>query len=455
MRNNRNAISINAMKYRIPEDVIKIMERLSESGYESYLVGGCVRDMLLDITPSDYDIGTQATPEDVAEIFASQKIISTGRDHGTTGVVMNGLSYEITTFRIDGKYSDSRHPDSVSFTRKIEEDLERRDFTVNAIAMSLDGSITDPTDGIKDLQNGVLRAVGDPACRFTEDALRMMRAVRFVAQFGFTVEEKTDAAIHRCKDGLRGIAVERIRTELEKLLISPYPDRGLRKYRDVIEVFIPELADAFDFDQKTPYHCYDVYEHILHTVSSAPRDIVIRTAALLHDIGKPACFTTERGRGHFYGHEKVSADMAATVMRRLRFDSATVKDVRQLIENHGTVFNPTAKYARRKLAKFGERHLRQLIELEKADVSAQAYEVREERFALLSDFSEIVDKTICEQQCFSLKQLAVSGDDLLAEGIPEGERIGRALDMLLDAVIDGKVQNNRAECLRFLSESDY
>lgn len=353
----------------------------------------------------------------------------------------------MTTYRVDGVYSDNRRPDEVSFTRSVEQDVLRRDLTINALLMDRNGELIDYVGGINDLVDEVIRTVGDPQARFREDALRIIRTIRFEAQLGFTADADTEAAVHRCRWLLRNIAPERIRDEFDKIIMADDAEHVLRKYRDVIAVFIPEIADGFDFDQQNPFHCYDVYEHELHAVDAVPHRVPLRLAALLHDIGKPECFIVRNGWGHFYGHEKRSAEMAETILRELRYDNRTVDDVVFLIVNHGTVFNLTEKYARKKLGQMGERRLRMLIELERADVSAQAREVRIERRRMIDEFMSCVDKVVNEKQCFSRSDMAVNGDDLLAIGFPRDKRLGRTLDLLLEGVTDGKISNDRRTML--------
>lgn len=443
---------MNRIEYEIPEDVAAIMTHLEEKGYEAYLVGGCVRDMQIGRVPSDYDITTNASPEEIEAAFSGERTLDIGRKHGTITVVRNGTGYEITTYRVDGKYSDHRRPDTVRFTRSLTEDLKRRDFTVNAMAMDLRGEIIGVAHSREDLTNGVIRAVGDPDRRFEEDALRILRGLRFAAQLTYTVEEETAASLHRNRNLLRDISAERIRAELDKILVAPNGVPILREFRDVFAVVLPELEPGFDFDQQNPFHCYDVYEHILHAVEQTPPDIVIRLAALFHDVGKPACFIVKDGWGHFYGHEGVSAEMADQAMRRLRYDNRTRQDVTELIRVHGTVFQLSEKYARRKLNQLGEAQLYRLIALERADVSAQAEAVRRDRIAQIDVFRGIVGNVLAEEACFGRKDLAVNGNDLREAGIPQGPEIGRILQKLLDAVIDGAIPNDREALLQAARE---
>lgn len=432
----------------VPDDARQIMERLESAGYEAYLVGGCVRDMLIGRTPSDYDITTNAEPDQTEAVFSDQHTLGIGKKHGTIGVVMPGGVYEVTTYRIDGEYTDHRRPDSVTFTRSLIEDLKRRDFTINAMAMDLRGKIIGVVHSREDLENGIIRAVGDPDRRFQEDALRIMRGIRFAAQLQYRIEEETGAALIRNKALLQDIAAERIRVELDKLLVSENPVPVLREYREVIAEILPELRAGFDFNQQNPFHCYDVYEHILHAVEQVPPDRVLRLAALLHDVGKPACFIVRDGWGHFYGHEHKSAEMTDEAMRRLKYDNRTREIVTGLVKAHGTVFNPTEKYARKKINRLGADQLLRLIQLERADVSAQAEAVRAERVRGIGEFREIVERVLAGSHCFSQKDLAVNGSDIIAIGVPEGPLVGKILKELLEKVLDEETVNERDALLK-------
>ena len=439
---NPNQLS-QVVRSSIPAETQEIMSRLEAHGYKAYLVGGCVRDMLLGREPSDYDITTSALPDETQAVFADCATLEIGKAHGTIGIIMNHDIYEVTTYRVDGEYTDSRHPDQVRFTRSIEEDLKRRDFTINAIAMDLRGEMVGTTGFREDLWNRQIRTVGDPSQRFREDALRIMRGTRFASQLGFNIEEKTAEAIHRDRELLKGIAVERIQTELNKLLLGPAAEPILREYRDVLAVFMPEIETTFDFDQKNPYHCYNIYEHCIHAVSHAPKTVVLRLAALLHDIGKPACFQLKEGWGHFYGHEQTSAEMAHQILKRLKYDRKTISQVTELIDCHGYIFNQTEKYARRRLHQLGEEQLLNLIALERADVLSQAEFVREERAKNLDAFRELVEAVIAKEIVLCRKDLKLNGRDLLQMGIPQGPEIGCIMQIIFDRVIDGELPNDR------------
>ncbi|MBR6444015.1 MAG: HD domain-containing protein, partial [Firmicutes bacterium] len=353
-------------------------------------------------------------------------------------------SYEATTFRVDGDYSDNRHPDSVVFTKNIEEDLARRDFTINAMAYSEKAGLIDPFGGEEDLREGMIRCVGDPETRFNEDALRIMRGVRFSSVLGFSPEEETSSAIIRQKRLLDNIAAERVRVELDKLLCGRDAGRVLREYREVIAQIIPEIRQTFDFDQQTPYHAYDVWEHTVRAVENVEAEPTLRLAALFHDIGKPETFIVKDDRGHFYRHERVSEEYARIIMRRLKYDNDTRKTVCSLIEKHGTVFRHSQKQVRRLLRDLGEEKLRMLIKLEKADVKSQAPEYIDERLELIDDFSRLVDEVIESAQCFAMKDLAIDGKDILQMGIKQGPDVGTVLKAVFDKVIEGELENDRA-----------
>lgn len=435
------------LKDKIPSSAVTILATLERAGYEAYLVGGAVRDLVLGREPSDYDITTNALPDETQAVFADCATLEIGKAHGTIGVIMNHDIYEVTTYRVDGEYTDSRHPDQVRFTRSIEEDLKRRDFTINAMAMDLRGNITEVENASRDLERHQICAVGDPTKRFQEDALRILRGLRFASQLDFTLEESTGQAIRENGYRLLEIAPERIQQEMNKLLCGKNPIPSLREYRDVMGVIIPELKASFDFDQRNPFHCYDVYEHSLHVVSQVPATVVLRWAALLHDVGKPSCFTVKENWGHFYGHEQVSGEIAQRILERLRYDRKTIRQVTELIDCHGYVFNRTEKYARRRLNQLGEEQLKNLIALERGDVLSQAEDVREERARKIQDFAELADQVIQQEGVMKRRDMKISGRELLEMGVPEGPEVGRILGELFEQVLDGTLPNER-EILR-------
>ncbi|NLY81565.1 MAG: CCA tRNA nucleotidyltransferase [Clostridiales bacterium] len=437
---------------KVPSAARKILEILNDSGHEAYLVGGSVRDILMGREPKDWDITTSATPGDLKKILSKYKLVDTGIRHGTITVLDKGKSYEITTYRIDGEYTDKRRPDSVEFTTSLSEDLMRRDFTINAMAMDLFGDIIDEHGGREDIENKVLRCVGKPIERFNEDALRILRAIRFQSELGFYANCQTEKAIFKLKDSLLEVSVERIRIEFEKLLIGQDVKRVLRDYREVIAVFIPEIRESFDFDQRNPYHVHDVYEHIISAVSLIENTEKYRMAAFLHDIAKPKCFVMDRGWGHFYHHETKGAEIAVRILKRLKYDNESLEDIKSIIKAHGTVFSITEKYARHKLNHFGEKRLRMLIALEKADVMSQNPNVVDERLTNIEEFEKTVDKVIEEKLCFSLKDLEIDGKDLINTGYEKGPEIGKELALLLELVIENEIENDSKTLIKKAKE---
>lgn len=425
----------------IPEYVQNVLAALEAVGYEAWCVGGCVRDTLLGRSPEDWDVTTSALPEETMAVFAGHAI-PTGLQHGTVTVRQDHHSIEVTTYRVDGAYLDHRRPDSVTFTRSLEEDLRRRDFTVNAMALGLRGDLRDPFGGQADLEAGILRCVGNPDRRFGEDALRILRGLRFAAVLGFEIEPQTSESIHRNRNLLREIAAERVQTELLKLLCGAHAASILREYPDVIGVFWPEILPMVGFDQKNYHHCYDVWEHTLHALEATPADAVLRCAVLLHDIGKPECFTVdEAGVGHFYSHGNVSRELADQMLRRLKCSTEFRETVVRLVDWHDRMVQPTEKGVKRALRRFGETDLRRLIAVKRADNFGQAVEFRIRQQEL--DLGEsILEKLLEENTCFSLKQMAINGHDLLRLGFT-GPAIGATLELLLDSIVSGELPNDR------------
>lgn len=427
---------------RLPEKAALLISQLESHGHEAFIVGGCVRDGLLGRAPNDWDICTSASPEEMKRCFSNLRVIETGLKHGTLTVLAEGEPFEITTYRIDGEYSDSRHPDQVLFTSDLREDLSRRDFTINAMAWHPQTGLVDPFGGARDLKRGIIRCVGKPEKRFREDALRIMRAVRFAGQLGFRVDAETDRALYQCCPLLDKIAAERMRMELDKLLCGAAAEKALRDYREIIAHFIPEIRPMFGLDQKNRHHIYTVWEHTLRAVSQIPDKPLLRLCAFFHDIGKPGSMTVdEDGCGHFYQHEILSEGLAGQAMKRLKYDNDTRETVLAVIRSHSVVFRPDSKQARRLLGKLGEERLRLLIELELADVKSQNPLYREERVANIAAFREKMEEVLAEEQCFSLRHLAINGRDLLCLGIPQGPEIGRILNVLLEQVVEEALPN--------------
>ena len=425
----------------IPKYVQNVLSALEKAGYEAWCVGGCVRDSLLGRVPEDWDVTTSALPEETMAIFDSHAF-PTGLQHGTVTVRQEHKSIEVTTYRVDGTYHDHRRPDSVTFTRSLEEDLKRRDFTVNAMALSLGGELRDPFGGQADLETGILRCVGNPDRRFGEDALRILRGLRFAAVLGFEMDPATGESIHRNRELLQEIAVERIQVELMKLLCGKDAAKILRKFPDVLGVFWPEVLPMVGFDQRNYHHCYDVWEHTLHAVDAVPADPVLRCAILMHDIGKPRCFTVDdAGVGHFYGHGTISKELADQMLRRLKCTTEFRETVVRLVDWHDRDIPRTDKSIRRALRILGETDLRRLIAVKRADNLAQAPEFHDRQLEL--DKAEaILGKLLKENACFSLKQMQVNGHDLMTLGLT-GPVIGKTLNVLLDRIVNGELPNER------------
>ena len=427
----------------------RVLERLERAGYEAYLVGGCERDLLLDRRPGDWDITTAARPEEVLSLFAPQAA-ATGLKHGTVTVFEGAASFEVTTFRLDGTYADHRHPDAVTFSDSLAEDLKRRDFTVNAIAMDQAGEITDLFGGREDLARGVLRCVGRPEQRLEEDALRIMRALRFSSVLGFSLAPETADAVFQGKSLLREVAVERVREELLKLLCGRCVVPALLQYAEVLGVVLPEILPAVGCDQRNIHHCYDVWEHIARTVGFVPPDAVLRMTMLLHDLGKPGTMTVdEDGTGHFRGHADVSCTLGKTILERLRFDKESTRRILTLVQWHDVPIEQTQKAMRRLLHKLGERGVRDLLQVKRADNLAQA-SAYHGRQGQIDTLEALLQQALEQDACFTLRQLAVNGRDLLEQGY-RGREVGAALQFMLDAVIDGTLPNEKQALLKVLS----
>lgn len=427
----------------LPQPVRFCLDALESAGYSAYCVGGCVRDALLGLTPHDYDLCTDATPEEISRVFADFPQVHNGEKHGTVGVVLGHDLYEITTFRTEGGYRDCRHPDWVRFVSHIEADLARRDFTVNAMAYSPARGLADPFGGREDLQNGILRAVGDPVQRFSEDALRILRGARFAARFRLQVEENTEKAMFRLAGLMENLARERVYSELCKLLLWASTEDLLR-FAPLITQVIPELRPSVGFQQHSPHHAFDVYTHICHVVEGVPGSLPLRWAALLHDVGKPAAFTLdEAGRGHFLGHAGAGARQADDILRRLKAPTALREQVVFLIEHHMDRLEPDKKLLRRRLSRCGEENLRALLALQKADFGSKGVQGEDGNFNALQ---ALLEEILAESNCLSLRDLAVNGHDLMALGY-SGADIGQALNALLEAVLDDRLPNEKEALL--------
>lgn len=424
----------------IPSPVHNCITLLESAGYECYCVGGCVRDHLLGLEPQDFDLCTSATPDQMRRVFEAFPLVAAGEKHGTLGVVTEKGVVEITTFRAEGSYSDSRHPDWVVFVPELEQDLARRDFTINAMAWSPSRGLRDPFGGQTDLENGILRAVGVPRKRFQEDALRILRGMRFAARFSLSIEEATFQAMLEEKQRLDSLAKERVFSELCKLLLVTDASLLLSCAPLVTQV-IPELAPAVGFDQHTPHHAYDIYTHICHVVEAAPRTLPLRLAALLHDVGKASTYAPDAdGRGHFYGHAKAGAAMADRILLRLKAPTALRQQVVGLIARHMTLLEPDKGLLRRRLNQLGVEGTRELLALQRADFSSKGVDGPDPGF---DEISRLLDEILAENACLSLKDLAVRGDDLIALGFPPGKALGACLNRLLGDVLEERVENQR------------
>ncbi len=426
----------------LPHRATKALEMLNNSGYEAYVVGGCVRDGLMGRNMGDIDITTNALPRQTSRVFSGCKVVETGLKHGTVTVFIDGCPMEITTYRTESGYSDSRHPDSVSFTKNLREDCARRDFTINSICYNPAAGCVDYFGGITDIENKIIRCVGNPKQRFEEDALRILRAVRFASALDFSIEENTRKALFACKDLLKNISAERIYCELLKLLCGDNIKKILLEYTDILAVFIPEILPLKGFDQKNQHHIYDVLEHTAVAVENTPKDPLLRLAALLHDFGKPHVFTTdENGVGHFYGHGDVSYELAKNILKRLKVSKEEYILITHLVKYHDVQIQPTEKAVSRALNKHGPEMLKMLLQLKRADNKGQNTKDfdRTEEYNRLE---KIIDDLLEKQRCFSLKQLAINGDDLTAIGIPPSKNTGRILNTLLEMVINGEIEND-------------
>lgn len=434
----------------IPEKVASILKILERAGFEAYAVGGCVRDSILGRVPDDWDITTSAKPEQVKALF--RRTVDTGLQHGTVTVMLDKEGFEVTTYRVDGEYEDGRHPKEVTFTASLEEDLKRRDFTINAMAYNPTKGLVDLFGGLGDLRWKIIRCVGDPMERFTEDALRIMRAVRFSAQLGFKIEEETRAALSVIAPNLKNVSAERIQVELVKLLVSPHPEYLRVAWETgITKEFLPEFDDCMATEQNTPHHCYSVGEHTLQALQKVPCDKVMRLTMLLHDIGKPVVKTTdETGRDHFKTHAPVGEKMAKEILRRLKFDNDTIRKVCHLVKWHDYRPEKNSKSVRRALNKIGDELFPVYLTVQRADMLSQSTYRREEKLERI-DAVELLYREILEKkECFSLKNLAVTGADLIAVGMKPGKQMGETLNLLLEKVIEEPELNEKETLLHMI-----
>lgn len=425
----------------LPAPVRAALTRLEQAGYPAWVVGGCVRDSLRGLSPSDWDLTTAAPPDAVRALFSGRRVLTTGLAHGTVTVLWDGLPLEITTYRADGRYSDGRRPDQVAFVRRIEDDLARRDFTINAMAYSPSRGLCDPFGGQDDLARGIIRAVGDPDVRFAEDGLRILRAVRFQARTGFAIDRPTDRAMRRQLDRLDAVSAERVLRELTGILTGRYTGRALRAQADVLVRVLPELGAMFGLAQHNPHHRYDVWEHTVRAVEAAPADPVLRWALLMHDSGKPACRTIDSaGVAHFRGHPETSRALAQAALTRLKAPRALQSAVLQLVSLHDYPLGQDARTVRRRLSRLGEPVLRRLLLIKKCDCTGQ--DTFDIHLAELQQTERLVNQALADDACLTLRDLAVRGGDLLALGL-RGPAVGRMLRALLAQVVDGTVPNEK------------
>ncbi len=433
------------IKIEIPEKAKYIIKTIMDAGYEAYVVGGCVRDSILGREPGDWDITTSAKPEQVKELFP--RTIDTGIAHGTVTIMVDKEGFEVTTYRIDGKYEDSRHPKEVTFTPNLVEDLKRRDFTINAMAYNEEAGLVDIFGGMEDIDKKIIRCVGDAKARFREDALRIMRAIRFSAQLGYSIEEKTKEAIRTLAPNLHNISAERIQVELIKLMFSPHPDTLRVAYElGVTEVILPEFDRAMETEQNHPHHMYNVGEHTLQGLLQVPPEKILRLAVLFHDIGKPDTRTTdEHGIDHFRGHAMVSEEKTKAILKRLRFDNDTLFYVTRLVRYHdyGNQQEPDMRIVRRAINKIGEDIFPLLFAVKKADILSQSTFRREEKLENLKKWQQLYQEIMDKKQCVSLKTLAVTGSDLISIGMKPGKELGEVLQCLLEQVLENPDYNRK------------
>lgn len=436
------------MELRIPEKAEIILHTLEEAGYEAYVVGGCVRDSILGRSPDDWDITTSAKPEEVKALF--RRTVDTGLIHGTVTVMLDKEGFEVTTYRVDGEYEDGRHPKEVSFTASLEEDLKRRDFTINAMAYNPKRGLVDLFGGVQDMENRIIRCVGNPLERFTEDALRILRAVRFSAQLGFSIEGETLKAISVLAPNLKYVSAERIQVELLKLLVSPHPDYLRTAYEaGITKEILPEFDRCMETEQNTPHHCYNVGEHTLQSLLNIRADKVLRLTMLLHDFGKPVVKRTdENGRDHFKTHGPEGEKMAVSILRRLKMDNDTIRKVRSLIKWHDYRPKGEAVSVRKAISLIGEELFPLYLEVQKADILAQSAYRREEKLARLTAVSALYEEILDRGQCISLKTMALTGRDLIDAGYTPGKELGGILEKLLVHVLENPEDNKKEILLK-------
>lgn len=435
------------MLIKIPDDVVYILNQLKENGYDAYVVGGCVRDSLLCKKPKDWDITTNALPHEIKRVF--KKTIDTGIQHGTVTVVIQGKGYEVTTYRIDGEYLDNRRPNQVTFTNLLEDDLARRDFTINAIAYNHDKGLRDPFNGRKDLSKQIVSCVGIANERFDEDALRMLRAIRFSAELKFEIEQETRQGIINNSKKIQKVSIERIREEINKILVSDEPDKMRLLYElKLLEYIIPSMKACFETEQNHSYHVYNVGEHIINTLKYVEPVLHLRLAMLFHDIGKPISKTTDaENKDHFYGHADESSKLARDILKRMKYDNQTIDKIETLVLYHDIQLMVSKKWVKKWLNKIGIEVFKDLIKVKEADIRAQRDVYYEKRHNQLVEIQILLQEILEDKECFQRNQLAINGKDIIELGICEGIQIGCILDQLVEAVIDDPKLNNRVDLL--------
>lgn len=434
------------MKIKMPAQAAKVIQTLEQHGFEAYIVGGCVRDSILGRTPGDWDITTSASPQEVKEIF--EHTVDTGIEHGTVTVLMNHEPYEVTTYRVDGKYEDHRRPNEVHFTKSLKEDLLRRDFTINAMAYNDREGIIDMYDGMTDLKNKMIRCVGEATKRFDEDALRILRALRFQAQLGFEIEEKTEEAIRNQARFLKDISAERIQVELEKLITSAYPEVLVNAYKlGVTKIIFPEFDIMMETPQNNPHHKYSVGIHTIEAMKNIEAEHIYRWTMLLHDIGKPEARVEGPDKDHFKMHPVIGEEIARKILRRLKFDNQTIKQVTTLVRWHDRRFasfeEVNKKTIRRWVSKLTPELFARLMVVQRADINAQSDYHKEQKEQVLNETKRLFEEIIEEKNCLSIKELKINGKDLMDMGVPQGKEIGEILSWLLDQVLERPVLNER------------
>lgn len=439
------------VKIVMPYEVKLALNILNENNFDAYIVGGCVRDSILGIEPEDWDITTSAIPSQIIECFKNYKIIETGLKHGTVTVIINKISLEITTYRIDGEYKDNRRPNSVEFTNNIELDLERRDFTINAMAYNDKSGLLDFFRGTTDIELKEIKCVGNPDNRFKEDGLRILRALRFASVLGFEIEINTSNSIHKNKELLKNISAERLATEFNKLITGMNFIKILSEYCDVISVFIPELIYIVEFNHRNDFYGNNLWQNTLASMANVPNDLTLRLAMLFHDIGKQESMADDKiNKRTFTSYSKISSEIASNVLCRLKYDKSTTEMVKTLILYHDEEIQPTMKNVKRWLNKLGESILKKLLEVKKANIKSKKHIYEEDRLNIINQVEFILGEILSKNLCFALKDLAVNGEDLINIGINKGKKIGEILNELLSMVIDEELENEREKLLYYV-----